>query len=123
MPTLSWVGWARRLKHEGDEFLYPPLWGENSFNVSAGMYRLSRMAGFIRNSMPDGVTYKNPELSIEQAWDVAAYIVSQSRPQKFFANDFKDSSKKPIDHPFGPYADSFSERQHKYGPFGQMKKK
>ena len=26
-------------------------------------------------------------------------------------------SKKTFDHPFGPFADGFSEEQHKYGPF------
>jgi thiosulfate dehydrogenase len=31
-------------------------------------------------------------------------------------------STKPVDYPFGPYADGFSETQHKYGPFGMMKK-
>jgi thiosulfate dehydrogenase len=31
--------------------------------------------------------------------------------------DWPDISKKPIDHPFGPYADGFSEKQHKLGPF------
>lgn len=34
---------------------------------------------------------------------------------------FSIISKKPIDHPFGPYADSFSEQQHKLGPFGPIK--
>ncbi|TRZ75539.1 MAG: cytochrome C, partial [Chitinophagaceae bacterium] len=24
---------------------------------------------------------------------------------------------KPVDYPFGPYADTFSEQQHKFGPF------
>ena len=36
-------------------------------------------------------------------------------------NDWKDLKNKPIDLPFGPYADHFSEMQHKYGPFGLMK--
>jgi thiosulfate dehydrogenase len=31
--------------------------------------------------------------------------------------DWPDISKKPVDHPFGPYADAFTEKQHKYGPF------
>src|SRR5829696_2468752 len=62
---------------EVDEYVYPPLWGINSFNVSAGMFRLSRLAGFIRNSMPFGVTAQAPELTVEQAWDVAAFIAGQ----------------------------------------------
>src|SRR5436305_12897740 len=47
---------------EGDSinYSYPPLWGANSFNVSAGMFRLGKLAGFIKNNMPFGATYKNP---------------------------------------------------------------
>ncbi len=29
--------------------------------------------------------------------------------------DWKDLKTKPVDFPFGPYADGFSEKQHKYG--------
>jgi thiosulfate dehydrogenase len=28
---------------------------------------------------------------------------------------------KPADTPYGPYADHFSERQHKYGPFAPIR--
>jgi thiosulfate dehydrogenase len=99
-------------------YVYPPLWGDNSYNVSAGIFQLSRLAGFIKNNMPFGTTtWKNPQLTDEEAWDVAAYINSQPRPQKFFHADWPDRSKKPFDYPFGPYTDSFSEVQHKYGPF------
>ena len=31
--------------------------------------------------------------------------------------DWPNISAKPIDHPFGPYTDGFSEEQHKHGPF------
>jgi thiosulfate dehydrogenase len=108
---------------DSSAFTYPPLWGENSFNVSAGMYQLSRLAGFIKNNMPFGVTWQNPQLTNEQAWDVAAYISSQGRPEKRFAYDWLNVAKKPVDYPFGPYADSFSKEQHKYGPFLPIVKK
>jgi len=111
------------LSQDGTSYTYPPLWGENSYNVSAGLFTLSKLAGFIKNNMPyQEATWKNPKLTDEQAWDVAAYIASQPRPVKFFANDWKDFSKKPFDYPFGPYADNFSEQQHKYGPFEPIKK-
>ncbi|MCU7551021.1 c-type cytochrome [Chitinophagaceae bacterium LB-8] len=103
-------------------YVYPPLWGPKSYNVSAGMYRLSRLAGFIKNSMPLGATWKEPQLTNEEAWDLAAFINSQPRPLKFFPYDWPNIAKKPVDHPFGPYADSFSEQQHKFGPFGPIKK-
>jgi len=62
-------------------------------------------------------THNNPKLTNEEAWDVAAYVNSQPRPSKDMSKDWPDISKKPFDHPFGPYADGFSETQHKYGPY------
>lgn len=103
-------------------YQYPPLWGEHSFNVSAGLLRLSGLAAFIRNNMPYGISFRNPELTEEQAWDVAAYISSQPRPQVFFSYDWRELKKKPFDYPFGPFADSFTEEQHRYGPFKVMLK-
>ncbi len=97
---------------------YPPLWGQKSYNVSAGMYRLSRLAGFIKSNMPYlKSSFENPTLTDEEAWDIAAYINTMPRVEKRFSQDWPDISKKPFDHPMGPYADSFSEVQHKYGPF------
>ena len=96
---------------------YPPLWGRNSYNDGAGLFRLSRLAGYIKANMPFGASYAQPQLTDEEAWHLAAYINSLPRPQKKFVTDWPDISKKPIDHPYGPYADGFSEQQHKYGPF------
>jgi thiosulfate dehydrogenase len=109
------------LNHDSSFYLYPPLWGPHSYNVSAGLYRISRLASFIKNNMPYGqASYKYPQLSNEEAWDVAAFIVSQPRPEKFFNEDWPKKEKKPVDFPFGPYADNFSEKQHKYGPFAPI---
>jgi thiosulfate dehydrogenase len=99
----------------------PPLWGKHSYNDGAGMYRLTNLAGFVKNNMPFGATYQDPQLTDEEAWNVAAFINSQSRPHKDQHNDWKDLKKKPMDFPFGPYADAFSEKQHKYGPFKPIK--
>lgn len=106
----------------GQSYIYPPLWGPHSFNDAAGLSRLSNMAKYVKYNMPLGVSHDAPELSDEDAWDVAAYIESKPRPHKAVPQDWPDISKKPIDHPFGPYADQFSELQHKYGPFTGMKK-
>jgi thiosulfate dehydrogenase len=100
---------------------YPPLWGSRSYNEAAGLFRLSRFAGFVKANMPFGATYQNPQLSDEEAWDVAAFVNSQPRPKHpFLEKDFPDISKKPFDHPFGPYADAFSALQHKFGPFQEV---
>lgn len=98
-------------------YINPPLWGEHSYNDGAGLYRIGAFAGFVKNNMPNGTDYHNPKLTDEEAWDVAAFVNSQPRPHKDQDADWKNIAKKPVDFPFGPYTDSFSERQHKYGPF------
>ena len=95
-------------------------WGEESYNDGAGLYRISNFAGFVKYNMPFGTDYKNVVLTDEQAWDVAAFVNSQPRPHKDQKHDWKVISTKPTDFPFGPYADNFSERQHKYGPFNEI---
>lgn len=108
-------------KSDGSGYTYPPLWGEHSYNQGAGLFRMSRFAGYVKANMPFGATFENPILSDEEAWDVAAYVNSLDHPARDFPNDWPDISKKPIDHPFGPYSDEFSEEQHKFGPFQAIK--
>ena len=115
-----------KLNADGLSYQYPPLWGDNSYNNGAGLYRLSRFAGYVKSNMPQGTTWDNPQLTDEEAWDVAAFVNSQPRPKKDLHLDWPKISGKPIDNPFGPHADKFSEQQHKYGPFepiAQAKKK
>lgn len=101
-------------------YLYPPLWGKSSYSVGAGLYRLSRFAGYVKNNMPLGATKELPQLTNEESWDVAAFVNSNPRPTMDTRPDFRDSTRKPVDYPFGPYADGFSERQHKFGPFAPI---
>jgi thiosulfate dehydrogenase len=103
-------------------YMMPPLWGADSFNDGAGMSRLITAANFIHFNMPHGADYLNPQLSPEDAWDIAAYVVSQPRPHKTgLDRDFPDLLEKPVDAPYGPYADAFSAQQHKYGPFAPIR--
>jgi thiosulfate dehydrogenase len=99
-------------------YTYPPLWGEHSYNTGAGLFRLSRFAGYVKDNMPfNQATHHAPVLTDEEAWDVAAFVNSQPRPGADLTKDWGNIAAKPIDHPFGPYTDGFSEEQHKYGPF------
>ena len=103
-------------------YMMPALWGAGSYNDGAGMARLINFANFVHFNMPHGADYLNPQLTAEQAWDVAAYVLSQPRPQRAgLAKDFPDLLNKPVDAPYGPYADGFSEKQHKYGPFAPIR--
>jgi len=98
-------------------YVFPPLWGPDSFNTGAGMHRVLTAARFIKARMPLG----RPDLDDEQAFDVAAFINSQPRPE--MANldqDYPDRKTKPVDTGYGPYADSFPLEQHRFGPFQPM---
>lgn len=105
------------LTNDGKEYVYPPLWGKNSYNDGAGLYRNSFFAKFVKYNMPFGATYQNVQLTDEEAWDVAAFVNSQPRPHINVPLDWPDITKKPPDHPFEPYADTFNVSQHKFGPW------
>ena len=67
----------------------PPLWGPHSFNMGASMARIRTAAGFIHSAMPMS---KPGTLTPQQAFDLAAYVTSHSRP---------DFAKKELDFPRG----------------------
>ncbi len=58
-------------------YAFPPLWGPDSYNWGAGMHRVNTAAGFIYANMPLGQPFS---LTVQEAWDVAAYINSHERP-------------------------------------------
>ena len=76
----------------------PALWGPKSFSVGASMARQSKAASFIWHNMPFGM---GKTLTAQEAFDVAAFVTSQPRP---------DSPGKEGDWPTGgapkdvPYA-------------------
>ena len=109
------------LTQDKTTYAYPPLWGENSYNVNATLYRIIPLASFIKANMPFDKINSSRYLTDEEAWDVAAYIISKQRPGPHFTTDWPNVLKKPLDYAFAPYSDNFSELQHKYGPFGPIK--
>lgn len=113
-------GQGARAGKPGDAlgYVFPPLWGPDSFNTGAGMNRVLMAARFIRHNMPQGANHEAPALTNEQAFDVAAYMASKPRPVK--ANleaDFPARWNKPVDAAFPPYVDGAPAEQHRYGPF------
>jgi thiosulfate dehydrogenase len=98
-------------------YVFPPLWGPDSFNDGAGMHRLLTAARFVKARMPLG----NPDLTDDQAFDVAAFFNSGPRPEMAnLEQDYPDRSAKPVDNTYGPFADSFPLEQHRYGPFAPI---
>lgn len=99
-------------------YTFPPLWGQDSFNNGAGMNRLIFTTSFVYTNMPLGVQHGQPQLSLDDAYDIAAFVLSQPRSQKAnLERDFPARWNKPVDAAFPPYVDGASADQHKYGPF------
>jgi thiosulfate dehydrogenase len=109
------------LKATGDlanGYLFPALWGPDSYNIGAGMARVLTAARFIKARMPLG----QPTLTDDEAFDVAAYINSHDRPDMAnLEKDYPDLKSKPVDSPYPPYADPFSREQHRVGPFAPIR--
>ncbi len=75
----------------GDQYVFPPLWGEESYNWGAGMHRINTAAAFIKHNMPLG---QGGTLSDQEAWDVASYMNSHERPQDpRFTGDLAETDK------------------------------
>ena len=109
---------------KGTGYQYPPLVGPDSYNNGAGMTRVLTAAAFVRHNMPYGITFDTPLLSDADAYDVAAYMNSLDRPTRpNLDKDFPNKLQKPVDTPYGPYADDFPPEQHKYGPFDPIRAK
>jgi thiosulfate dehydrogenase len=108
---------------DSSTYIYPPLWGMHSYQVGSSPYRVVKLARFIRANMPDKIaSWRNPKLTIVEAIDVAAFINDDSihvRPQKKnkAVPDYPEIKSKAIDYGIGPFIDSFSAEQHKFGPF------
>jgi thiosulfate dehydrogenase len=58
-------------------YMFPPLWGSDSYNKAAGLNRIKTLAQFIKANMPLGAANT---LTAQEALDVANYIWVQDRP-------------------------------------------
>jgi thiosulfate dehydrogenase len=122
-PCHGGTGSGVRAKN-GAGYQFPPLWGADSYNNAAGMARILTAAAYAMHNMPLGTTFRTPLLTDADAYDVAGYIVSQQRPKKDgLDRDFPVRLQKPIDTPYGPYADGFTQMQHTFGPFAPIRMK
>ncbi|MGC2854634.1 c-type cytochrome [Novispirillum sp. DQ9] len=116
-------GMGKRRGTVGDAqgYEFPPVWGQDSYNNGAGMYRLAMATRFVVNNMPLGSAHDAQTLSLDDAYDVMAFVNSQPRGEKpGMEKDFPNLYRKPPDMPFPPFVDSFPLDQHKYGPFAPI---
>ena len=89
------------LKTAARKFIDPPLWGDESFSIGAGMARTYTAAAFVERNMPIGMHEKFPlgqgGLSDQDAVDVSAYFANRPRPD--YPDKVKDwpKDKRPAD--------------------------
>ena len=101
-------------------YIYPPLWGKQAYQPGSSMHRVIMQAKWIKANMPhDLATWQKPVLTDAEALDIAAFVNNdnihdRNQPKTF---DYANPKTKAIDYGKGPYADTFSEAQHKYGPY------
>lgn len=85
----------------GDQQVFPPLWGPQSYNWGAGMHQINNAAGFIYENMPLG---KGRSLTEQEAWDVALFMNAHERPQDpRFNGSVAETRRKFHDSPDSPY--------------------
>lgn len=112
---------AEEARASGRRYRFPPLWGPDSFNDGAGMNRAITAARFVHANMPFGTTFDAPALSAADAFDVAGFVVSQTRPHKEgLEADFPDRARKPVDAGYPPFVGPFPPEQHRLGPWGPI---
>ena len=81
-------------KNPAGGYLFPPVWGDASFNVGAGMARTYTAAAFIQHNMPLG---QGNTLSERDAIDVAEFVTHQPRPPYAPAKNDYAKGNKPKD--------------------------
>lgn len=90
------------MKDQFGDYIFPPLWGDKSFNLGAGMARTYKAAAFVKYNMPFAVNHNKPVgqggmLTDQDAVDVSEFFTHQPRPD--FPGKAKDwpNGGKPKD--------------------------
>ncbi len=72
----------------------------------------------VRRSLPTvDLGYMTPPLWGSDSFNDGAGMARLIRLDR----DYPDLLQKPVDSPYGPYADGFTQQQHKYGPFAPIR--
>ncbi len=88
-------------KSADGNWLFPPLWGDASFNIGAGIARTFTAAAFVKSNMPIARGTNFPQgqggLSDQTAVDIAEYFTHQPRPDFAAKADDWPKGGKPKD--------------------------
>lgn len=114
------INGAGILRGDNVTYIYPLLWGDSSYQPGSSMHRVIKMAQWLKGNMPqDKATWDKPVLTDEEALNIAAFVNNDNihkrpNPKSF---DYPNIEEKAIDYSRGPFLDTFSTMQHKYGPY------
>lgn len=108
------------MQANNETYIYPPLWGMLAYQPGSSMHRIIKMSQWLVANMPHTLaTHDKPLLSTKEAFDLAAFInnddIHERPPVKEF--QYPNFEEKAIDYDRGPFNDTFSDAQHKYGPY------
>jgi thiosulfate dehydrogenase len=109
-----------KMNDDNITYLYPPLWGAYAYQPGSSMHRVIKQARWLKANMPhDSATWDNPILTNQEAIDLASFINNDDIHQRPNPKtlDYPFANEKAIDYALPPFADTFSAKQHKYGPF------
>lgn len=90
------------LKDKQGDIIFPPLWGDESFNIGAGLARTYKAASFVKYNMPMGMSKTKPWgqggwMSDQDAVDVSEFFTHMPRPDFEGKENDWPSGKKPKD--------------------------
>ena len=82
----------------GGGYLFPPLAGDDTYDNAGHMFAVPLLARYIAASMPFGASYDKPQLTPEEALDIAAYVNDDATPRRQNANRpklYPDTALRP----------------------------
>ena len=109
-----------QLQADKKTYVYPPLWGETSYQRGSSMHRVIKLGQWLKANMPYGIaTPDKPFLSDEDALDLAAFVNDDQIHKRPYVKTiaYPYPEEKAIDYDEGPFMDTFSATQHKFGPY------
>ena len=89
-------------KTQGDQMVYPPLWGERAFNAGAGLAQPVKMATWLQYNMPP----QGAPLTDQEAVAIAVYVDAQPHP------DFDLRAHLPAKAEMGVYNSKVLDETH-----------
>ncbi len=108
------------IQPDSASYTYPPLWGLKAYQPGSSMHRNIKMAQWLVANMPyDSASYVKPILTDGEALDIAAFVNDDAIHHRPEVEEFQypNIEEKAMDYDRGPFSDTFSVAQHKYGPY------